>query len=75
MTVINRVPELVAKKFGGDDKINIQEVSGEVGLSYPTTHEWIRGTVLRVDLKILNKWCKYLKVTPGDILVYEADKE
>lgn len=73
MPVINKVPELVAEKFGGDDKIIIQQVSDDVGLSYPTTHEWIRGNVLRVDLKILSKWCKYLGVQPGDILVYEED--
>lgn len=73
MPVLNKVPELVAKKFGGDDNIVIQQVSDATGLSYPTTHEWIRGKVLRVDLNILAKWCKYLKVQPGDILVYEED--
>lgn len=71
MPVKIRVPELVAEKFGGADKINIKEVSAGADLSYPTAHEWIRGKVLRVDLNILEKWCKYLGVKPGDILVYE----
>lgn len=69
----NRLPELVAAKYGGNDKINITEVSANSGISYPTTHEWIRGKVLRIDLNILEKWCKYLGVQPGDILVYEEE--
>lgn len=73
MNVKNRVPELVAAKYGGDEKINIYEVSKAVDLSYPTTHEWIRGTIRRVDMKILAKWCKYLGVSTGEILVYEEE--
>jgi DNA-binding Xre family transcriptional regulator len=72
MPVINRVPELVSKKFDGK-KINISDVSKEVKLSYPTTHEWLRGIVRRVDIEVLEKWCKYLGVQPGDILTYEED--
>lgn len=72
MPVINRVPELVLAKYEGK-KINIKRVSEETGLSYPTTHEWLRGIVRRVDIEVLEKWCKYLGVQPGDILTYEED--
>lgn len=72
MPVKNRVPELVQKKYKGE-RVNISEVSEDTGLSYPTTHEWLRGIVRRVDLDVLEKWCKYLGVQPGDILVYEED--
>lgn len=72
MPVRNRVPELVAQKYAGE-RVNISEVSVDAKLSYPTTHEWLRGVVRRIDIDVLEKWCKYLKVQPGDILVYEED--
>ena len=75
MPVINRVPELVAAKWGGEDHINVSKVAEETGINYPTTHAWLRGKkgrkIDRVDLGVLEKWCKYLGVQPGDILVYE----
>ncbi len=73
MPVINRVPELVAAKWGGESHINVKRVSDETGINYPTTYAWLKGkkSVDRVDLGVLEKWCKYLKVQPGDILVYE----
>jgi DNA-binding Xre family transcriptional regulator len=75
MTVINRVPELVAQKFGGEDKIVIQQVANDVGLTYATTHGWIKNQVQRADFPVLNKWCKYLGVGIGDILEYVPDEE
>lgn len=75
MPVINRVPDLVAAKWGGKDHINISKVSNETGINYPTTYAWLKGkkAIDRVDLGVLEKWCKYLGVQPGDILVYEED--
>lgn len=79
MPVINRVPDLVAAKWGGADHINVRKVSEETGINYPTTHAWLRGkkgrTIDRVDLSVLEKWCKYLGVQPGDILVYKEAEE
>lgn len=78
MPVINRVPELVAAKWGGKDHINVRQVAREADINYPTTHAWLRGrhgkTIDRVDMGVLEKWCKYLGVQPGDILVYEEEK-
>jgi DNA-binding Xre family transcriptional regulator len=76
MPVINKVPELVAAKWGGESHINIRKVSKETGINYPTTYAWIKGkkSVERVDTGVLEKWCKYLGVQIGDILVYEEDK-
>lgn len=69
--MINRVPELTAKKFGGADKINLMDVQRETGLNYPVVSRWVRGKVDRADFPILEKWCKYFGVGVGDILVYE----
>jgi DNA-binding Xre family transcriptional regulator len=70
--VINRVPELVAKKFG-KRKVVYLEIQRESGLSYPTVLSWMKRHVDRADFEVLEKWCRYLGVQPGDILVYEED--
>lgn len=70
MSIINRLPELVAKKFGGADKVNLSDVERETGLTYSTVSRWYKGRVDRVDFPVLEVWCKYLNVKPGDILDY-----
>lgn len=71
----NRVPELVAKKFGGKDKIVVQRVALDLKLSYTTVERWLNNEVTRADFPILEAWCEYLKVGIGDILVYVPDKK
>lgn len=71
MRVINRVPDLVAQKYGGADKINITEIAEATDMNYRTAASWIKGHVTRADFPILAKWCKYLGVKVGDILIYE----
>jgi DNA-binding Xre family transcriptional regulator len=71
MRVINKVPELVAAKFGGADKINYTQIETEMGMNYRTVTSWVKGHVERADFEVLAKWCKYLGVKTGDILVYE----
>ena len=73
MQVVNRVPELVAAKFGGADKINLQMVQKETGLNYVTVSRWVKNRVDRVEFKTLAVWCRYLNVQAGDILVYQPD--
>jgi DNA-binding Xre family transcriptional regulator len=70
MPVINRVPELVAERFGGAEQVNIMQVQREIGLPYATVSRWVRGKVDRADFPILEKWCEYLGVGVGDILEY-----
>ena len=71
MKVINRVPELVAEKFGGADKINYTQIETETAMNYRTVTAWVKGRIERADFDVLAKWCKYLNVKVGDILVYE----
>ncbi len=74
MPVISRVPELVAEKFGGEDKINLKEIERQTGLNYPVIHRWVRGRVDRADFDILEIWCEYLEVPVGELLIYEPRK-
>jgi DNA-binding Xre family transcriptional regulator len=75
MPVINRVPELVAARFGGKENINLSDVQRDIGLNYATVAKWVKNQVDRADFEVLESWCKYLKVQPGDILIYEPDKK
>lgn len=68
----NKLPELVAQRFENGE-INISKVQEATGMTYRSVSDWVKGRVTRVDLDVLEKWCKYLKVQPGDILVYEED--
>jgi DNA-binding Xre family transcriptional regulator len=74
MTVINRVPELVAARFGGEDKINLSKVQEDIGLNYATVSKWVKGQVTTADFKVLDSWCDYLGVEPGEILVRVPNK-
>jgi DNA-binding Xre family transcriptional regulator len=74
MPVINRVPELVAHKFGGQDKVVIQRVADDTGLTYATVSGWLKSRVNRADFPVLATWCKYLGVGVGDLLEYVPDE-
>ena len=51
MKVINRLPELLAEKFGGEEHINLKQLQRDTELSYPTVLSWAKGRVVvpRVD--------------------------
>jgi DNA-binding Xre family transcriptional regulator len=68
MTVINKVPELVRQKYGDD--VTYLKIQEDTGLSYPTVMSWMKQHVKRVDFEVLDKWCEYLGVQPGEILVH-----
>lgn len=71
--IVNHVPELAARKFGGADKINVTELQKDLGLSYNTVTAWVKGRVDRVDFRILEHWCAYFQCEVGDILEYRPD--
>jgi DNA-binding Xre family transcriptional regulator len=73
MLIINRVPELVAAKFGGMDKVNMSDVQRDTGLSYPTVTKWVKNRVDRVDFGTLEVWCRYLERDVCDVLAYIPD--
>jgi DNA-binding Xre family transcriptional regulator len=64
------VRDRVARKMNVEpDKINIVQLSKEIGLKRPTLYEWLRGEPEAVRLEVLDCWCKWLDCAPGDILV------
>lgn len=73
MAIINRVPDLVAAKFGGVGNINLQQIHLDTKLNYATVASWVNGKPTRVDFPTLETWCKYLNAKPGDILEYKED--
>lgn len=70
MPVINRLPILMAEKFGGQENISLSEIQRETGLNYVTVSRWVKGQIDRADFDTLAIWCKYLGVGVGDILEY-----
>lgn len=72
MVIKNRVPELLAAKFG-DAPVNLSHVQRDTGLSYSSVNDWAKGRVARVDLSALEAWCKYLGADVGELLVYTPD--
>lgn len=71
MPVINRVPELLAAKFGGKENVVLQRVSQDTRLTYSTVARWAKSDVDRADFPILAVWCEYFQCGVGDILVYK----
>jgi DNA-binding Xre family transcriptional regulator len=72
LMIVNRVPDLVAEKFGGKDKINIAKVERDTGLNYRTAMAWVKGRVERADFPTLEAWCNYLGCEVGDLLEYHG---
>lgn len=70
-TIVNRVPALVAKKFGGADKVSLKQVERDTGLTYATVSSWMKNQINRADFPTLVIWCEYLNCSVGDLLVYE----
>jgi DNA-binding Xre family transcriptional regulator len=70
MSIVNRVPELCAKKFGGADKVNVSQIQKSTLLTYSTVRRWVKDEIDRYDAPALEAWCKYLNCQPGDILQY-----
>jgi DNA-binding Xre family transcriptional regulator len=68
----NHTRELLAKKFGGESKVNLTQVQNETRLSYTLVQRWWKDEVDRFDKPVLETWCKYFGCQPGDILTYEG---
>lgn len=72
--IINRVPDLVAEKFGGKNNVNMSQVQRETGLEYQTVLRWMKNRVDRADFPVLDVWCKYLGVKADSILEFDPSK-
>lgn len=66
-----RVYDLMKIKFGDDERSwpTRDQLATKLGMQPATVTAWLKRRVDRVELVTLEKWCEYLEVTPGDILV------
>jgi DNA-binding Xre family transcriptional regulator len=71
MMIVSRVPDLLAEKFGGKDKINMTQIMKDMDMSYTSVNAWVKNKVARFDLGVLEKWCDYLGVEPGELFTRE----
>jgi DNA-binding Xre family transcriptional regulator len=69
--IINHVPRLLAEKFGGKENINLTQIQMDTGIAYSSVSAWAKGRVDRFDLNIMEKWCDYLNVDPGQLFTRE----
>ena len=56
-------------KLIGVKKIKISQVAKETGISRTTLTDLYYERTTRVDFKTLNVLCKYLEITPNDLLL------
>lgn len=68
--IVNRLSRLL-----GDRRMSISTLQRQTGLSYVTLHNLYSDKSTRVDFETLNRICRALNVTTGDILEYTADPE
>ena len=74
MPVTNHVPDLLAWKCGGENKIVAQAIAVEAQLSFADVIRWSKESHLEtIETPVLEAWCKYFGVTVGQILVYAPD--
>lgn len=55
--------------------LSINKLSEMTNIRYATLHSFVKQRVVGINSDVLNKVCKTLELTPGEILVYEPDKE
>lgn len=58
-----------------ENEMNIKELASKLEMNYSTLWNFAKNKTQAADYKLLNKICKTLKVTPGDILKYIPDEE
>jgi len=54
----------------GERRMSISELERQTGIPYTSLHALYHGTSKRVDLATLDKLCRALGVSVGDILEY-----
>ena len=55
--------------------IKVADVDRQIDISRSTLYRMYNNDVIKVDLDALDKLCKLLNCTPGDIILYEADDQ
>lgn len=55
--------------------LSINKLSEMTEIRYATLHAFVKQRVTSINSNVLNNVCEALNLTPGEILVYEPDKE
>lgn len=63
------------KMILADREISINKLADMTKIRYATLHAFVKQRVTSINSDVLNKVCEKLNLTPGEILVYEPDKE
>lgn len=70
MAIILRLDRVMA-----DRKINLKDLSGQVGIANVNLSKIKTGKVSAIRFSTLNAICKALDCQPGDILEYQEDED
>jgi putative transcriptional regulator len=57
------------------NNISIRELARVVDCQFETIRRFYNDTMERYPRDIIDKLCKYLKVTPGELIIYVPDEE
>ena len=69
MPIKNRIGELARQKG-----LNVQTLADKTGVAYNTAHGLYTGRSTRIGFDVLEKFCRALESTPGDLFVL-VDKD
>jgi putative transcriptional regulator len=56
------------------NRMKVPELQEKSGVNKNTLYAIYNNTCTRVDLSVINRICKALDCKPGDLMVYEEDK-
>lgn len=79
MTVRSRLKLLIAERNlerirSGHAELSLRQIASDSRLPPSVLSGLTRGQASRVDLKTLDKLCRYFQVQPGDLLEYIPDE-
>ena len=58
-----------------ENDISIRELARELDCQFETIRRFYNDTMERYPRDLIDKLCKYLNVTPGELIVYVPDNE
>lgn len=72
MTVKIQIRRWLKKKYGNENMWPTRtQMASDLDIRPGTLRGWLDERVTLVDLATLEKWCVYLDVEPGDILILD----
>jgi putative transcriptional regulator len=69
MTIKNRLEEIISKQ-----NTTMYAVARDSGLNYATVHSLTKGNPKRIDLETIDKICRVLNITIGELFVHDMEE-